>query len=70
MTTLRVALALVDSAVLAPVYRDADDRLRLVFIRRSPFGIAGCGQMMGQEFGLALDNVGEMLLQRRRDPSV
>ena len=36
----------------------------------SPFGIAGCRQMMGQEFGLALDNVGEMLLQRRRDPSV
>lgn len=37
MTTL----ALVDSAVLAPVYRDAEGRLRLVFIRRSPFGRHG-----------------------------
>jgi 8-oxo-dGTP pyrophosphatase MutT (NUDIX family) len=27
--------------VLAPIYRDADDRLRLVFIRRTPFGIHG-----------------------------
>ncbi len=41
MTTLRVTLALVDSAVLAPLYRDADGRLRLVFIRRSPFGRHG-----------------------------
>jgi 8-oxo-dGTP pyrophosphatase MutT (NUDIX family) len=41
VTTLRVTLALVDSAVLAPIYRDADDRLRLVFIRRSPFGVHG-----------------------------
>lgn len=41
MTTLRVTLALVDSAVLAPVYRGADGRLRLVFIRRSPFGRHG-----------------------------
>ena len=41
MTTLRVTLALVDSAVLAPLYRDADGRLRLVFIRRSPFGVHG-----------------------------
>src|SRR5207244_8562733 len=28
-------------AVLAPLYRDADGRLRLVFIRRSPFGVHG-----------------------------
>ena len=41
MTTLRATLALVDSAVLAPLYRDADGRLRLVFIRRSPFGVHG-----------------------------
>jgi 8-oxo-dGTP pyrophosphatase MutT (NUDIX family) len=41
MTTLRSTLALVDSAVLAPLYRDADGRLRLVFIRRSPFGTHG-----------------------------
>ena len=41
MTTLRATLALVDSAVLAPVYRDAHDRLRLVFIRRSPHGVHG-----------------------------
>ena len=26
--------------------------------------------MMGQEFGLALDEIGEMLLQHRRDPSM
>jgi len=39
VTTLRTTLALVDSAVLAPLYRDADGRLRLVFIRRSPFGV-------------------------------
>jgi 8-oxo-dGTP pyrophosphatase MutT (NUDIX family) len=41
VTTLRAALALVDSAVLAPLYRDADGRLRLVFIRRGPFGVHG-----------------------------
>src|ERR1700738_3115420 len=41
MTPLRVTLALVDSAVLAPLYRDTDGRLRLVFIRRSPFGAHG-----------------------------
>lgn len=41
MTTLRVALSLIDSAVLAPLYRDVQDRLRLVFIRRSPFGVHG-----------------------------
>lgn len=41
MTTLRTTLALVDSAVLAPLYRDAQGRLRLVFIRRSPFGVHG-----------------------------
>lgn len=41
MTTLRATLALVDSAVLAPLYRDADGRLGLVFIRRSPFGLHG-----------------------------
>jgi 8-oxo-dGTP pyrophosphatase MutT (NUDIX family) len=41
VTTLRVNLALVDSAVLAPLYRDAGGRLGLVFIRRSPFGVHG-----------------------------
>ena len=33
-------------------------------------GIAGARQMMGQEFWLALDEIGEILLQRRRDPSM
>jgi 8-oxo-dGTP pyrophosphatase MutT (NUDIX family) len=41
VTTLRATLAIVDAAVLAPLYRDADGRLRLVFIRRSPFGRHG-----------------------------
>ena len=41
MTTLRTTLRLVDSAVLAPVYRDPQGRLRLVFIRRSPHGVHG-----------------------------
>jgi 8-oxo-dGTP pyrophosphatase MutT (NUDIX family) len=41
VTTLRTTLALIESAVLAPLYRDADGRLRLVFIRRSPFGRHG-----------------------------
>ena len=33
-------------------------------------GIACGGQMMGQELGLALDEVSEMLLQHSRDASV
>lgn len=41
MTTLRSTVKLVDSAVLAPIYRDPQGRLRLVFIRRSPHGIHG-----------------------------
>jgi 8-oxo-dGTP pyrophosphatase MutT (NUDIX family) len=41
VTTLRATLALIDSAVLAPLYHDAEGRLRLVFIRRSPFGRHG-----------------------------
>src|SRR6185437_9443759 len=41
MTTLRATLALIDSAVLAPLYRDTDGRLRLVFIRRGPLGRHG-----------------------------
>ena len=41
MTSLRAALSLVDSAVLAPIYRDPRGRLRLVFIRRGPHGIHG-----------------------------
>ena len=41
MTTLRATLALVDSAVLAPIYRDPQGRLRLVFIRRGPSGRHG-----------------------------
>jgi 8-oxo-dGTP pyrophosphatase MutT (NUDIX family) len=32
---------MVDSAVLAPVYRDPRGDLRLVFIRRSPYGVHG-----------------------------
>ncbi|HEY2596021.1 MAG TPA: CoA pyrophosphatase, partial [Chloroflexota bacterium] len=32
---------MVDSAVLAPIYRDARGDLRLVFIRRSPYGVHG-----------------------------
>jgi 8-oxo-dGTP pyrophosphatase MutT (NUDIX family) len=44
MTSLRSTVQLVDSAVLAPLYRDPQDRLRLVFIRRSPHGIHG-GQL-------------------------
>ena len=34
------------------------------------FGIGGRGQMMGQQFGLALDKIGEMTLQHSRDTSV
>lgn len=41
MTTLRTTLPLIDAAVLAPLYRDADGRLRFIFIRRSPFGRHG-----------------------------
>jgi 8-oxo-dGTP pyrophosphatase MutT (NUDIX family) len=41
VTTLRATLSLVDSAVLAPVYRDAEEKLRLIFIRRSPHGRHG-----------------------------
>lgn len=41
MTTLRATLSLVDSAVLAPLYRDPQERLRLVFIRRGPHGVHG-----------------------------
>ena len=41
MTTLRATLALVDSAVLAPLYRDPRHDLRLVFIRRAPHGVHG-----------------------------
>jgi hypothetical protein len=33
-------------------------------------GVAGGGQMMSQEFRLALDEIREMLLQRRRDAGV
>jgi 8-oxo-dGTP pyrophosphatase MutT (NUDIX family) len=41
VTTLRTTLALIESAVLAPLYRAADGRLGLIFIRRSPFGQHG-----------------------------
>ena len=41
MTSLRTAAQLVDSAVLAPLYRDPQGSLRLVFIRRAPHGIHG-----------------------------
>ena len=39
MTTLRSTLSLVESAVLAPVYRDTHGAIRLVLIRRGPHGI-------------------------------
>lgn len=41
MNTLRSTIELVDSAVLAPLYRDPEGKLRLVFIRRSPHGLHG-----------------------------
>jgi len=41
VTSLRTNLRLVDSAVLAPLYRDPQGFLRLVFIRRSPHGLHG-----------------------------
>jgi 8-oxo-dGTP pyrophosphatase MutT (NUDIX family) len=41
MTTLRSTVPLVDSAVLAPLYRDPEGYVRLVFIRRSPHGLHG-----------------------------
>ncbi|MBV9168569.1 MAG: CoA pyrophosphatase [Chloroflexi bacterium] len=42
MSTLPSATAsLVESAVLAPVYRDPYGKLRLVFIRRTPHGVHG-----------------------------
>jgi 8-oxo-dGTP pyrophosphatase MutT (NUDIX family) len=41
VTTLRATLALIDSAVLAPLYRDTDGRLHLVFVRRGPLGLHG-----------------------------
>jgi 8-oxo-dGTP pyrophosphatase MutT (NUDIX family) len=41
MTTLRTTLSLVDSAVLAPLYRDPRGALRVVFIRRSAHGLHG-----------------------------
>jgi 8-oxo-dGTP pyrophosphatase MutT (NUDIX family) len=41
MTTLRATLAMLDAAVLAPLYRDPQDRLRLIFIRRSLIGRHG-----------------------------
>jgi 8-oxo-dGTP pyrophosphatase MutT (NUDIX family) len=41
MTTLRTTLTLVDAAVLAPVYRDANADLRLVFVVKVPGGRHG-----------------------------
>ena len=41
MTSLRSTLTLIDSAVLAPIYRDPKERLRLVFVRRGPGGRHG-----------------------------
>lgn len=39
--TMRLTENLINSAVLVPIYRDSDNRLRLVCIRRSPGGIHG-----------------------------
>ena len=41
MTTLRTTLSLIDSAVLAPVYRDPRGELRLVLVVRGPGGRHG-----------------------------
>jgi 8-oxo-dGTP pyrophosphatase MutT (NUDIX family) len=41
MTRGPTTAQLADSAVLAPVYRDPQQRLRLVFIRRGPHGVHG-----------------------------
>ena len=41
MTTLRTTLALIDSAVLAPIYRDSRGQLRLVFVVKGPGGRHG-----------------------------
>lgn len=41
MTTLKAALPLVDAAVLAPVYRDPRNRVRLVLVVRMPGGMHG-----------------------------
>lgn len=41
MTTIRAARPLVDSAVLVPVFRCADGRIRLVLVVRAPHGIHG-----------------------------
>ena len=35
-----------------------------------PLGIAGGGEMMRQQFRLALDEIGEILFQHRRDARV
>jgi hypothetical protein len=37
---------------------------------RGPLGVAGGGQMMGRNLGLALDEIGELLLQPCRDAGV
>ena len=34
------------------------------------FGISGCGQVMSEQFRLALDEIGEMRFERRRDASM
>jgi 8-oxo-dGTP pyrophosphatase MutT (NUDIX family) len=44
MTTLRTTLAMVNAAVLAPVYRAADDRVHLILVRKVPGGPHG-GQL-------------------------
>ena len=41
MTTLRSTLALIDSAVLAPVYRDPHGEIRLVLVVKGPGGRHG-----------------------------
>jgi 8-oxo-dGTP pyrophosphatase MutT (NUDIX family) len=41
VTTLRATLALVDAAVLAPVYRGPDGQVHLVFVRKVPGGRHG-----------------------------
>jgi 8-oxo-dGTP pyrophosphatase MutT (NUDIX family) len=41
VTTLRATLALIDSAVLAPVYRDPEGQIRLVLVVKGPGGRHG-----------------------------
>jgi len=54
---------------------DVSQSLRSMLPRPQPlidraFGVAGSRQVMGEQFRLALDEIGEMLFQGRRDARV